>query len=233
MPNLDAFSAQLVDFVRKMSDDAILALVRAQIGGIGGLPQARAAVSNALASAKAAKPVGRRPGRPAGRPAAAKPAPAPAPAAPAPVAAAPKAKAVKVAKAAKAPAKAAPKAAKSPAKAPKAKVAKAPKAKAVKAPKAGAKRGRGSAAGRMELLSAVERIVKSSSGVSASEVAKSAGVPQSRASSALKELKLAKRIFQGGDRRFARYAGTASGAQAASDGARRNASGPITKGKKK
>ena len=69
--------------------------------------------------------------------------------------------------------------------------------------------------------------------MSASEVAKSAGVPQSRASSALKELKLAKRIFQGGDRRFARYAGTASGAQAASDGARRNASGPITKGKKK
>jgi len=222
MPNHDAFSAQLVDFVRKMSDDAILALVRAQIGGISGsLPQARAAVSDAFASVKAGRPLGRRPGRPPSKPVAA----APVAAAPAAPAAAPRAaKAAKASQAAK------------PAKAPK--LAKAPKAaKAAKAPKAakagGAKRGRGSAAGRMELLSAVERIVKSSGGVSASEVAKSAGVPQSRASSALKELKLAKRVFQGGDRRFARYAGSASSALAASDGARKNASGPLTKGGKR
>ncbi len=230
MPNHDAFSAQLVDFVRKMSDDAILALVRAQIGGIGGsLPQARAAVSSALASAKADRPAGRRPGRPASKPAAA----APVASAPAAHVASPKAKVAKAAPKAKV-AKAAPKPAAKFAKAAPKPAAKAAKPAPKSSSKAGsAKRGRGSAAGRMELLSAVERIVKSSGGVSASEVAKSAGVPQSRASSALKELKLAKRVFQGGDRRFARYAGSAGAAQAASDGARRNASGPVTKGKKK
>jgi hypothetical protein len=72
----------------------------------------------------------------------------------------------------------------------------------------------------------VERIVKQSQGVSASDVAKSAGIPQTRAAAALKELKLAKRIFQGGDRRFARYAGDSKAAEQASLNARKNASGP-------
>jgi ribosomal protein S25 len=79
---------------------------------------------------------------------------------------------------------------------------------------------------RKETLESVERVVKSSSGVSASEVAKAAGIPQPRAAAALKELKLEKRIFQGGDRRFARYAGDAKVAEEASLAARLTASGP-------
>jgi len=80
---------------------------------------------------------------------------------------------------------------------------------------------------RKETLESVERVVKSSSGVSASEVAKAAGIPQPRAAAALKELKLEKRIFQGGDRRFARYAGDAKVAEEASLAARMTASGPM------
>jgi hypothetical protein len=48
---------------------------------------------------------------------------------------------------------------------------------------------------------------------------------------ALKELRTAKRIFQGGDRRFARYAGDAKTAARASVIARTTASGPILKAK--
>lgn len=81
---------------------------------------------------------------------------------------------------------------------------------------------------RQEVLNSVERIVKSSNGVSASDVARQAGIPQTRAAAALKELKLAKRIFQGGDRRFARYAGDAKTAEQASLNARKTASGPST-----
>jgi hypothetical protein len=81
---------------------------------------------------------------------------------------------------------------------------------------------------RQETLNAVERIVKGSSGVSASDVARAAGIPQTRAAAGLKELKLAKRIFQGGDRRFARYAGDAKTAEQASLNARKTASGPAT-----
>jgi Replication protein A C terminal len=79
---------------------------------------------------------------------------------------------------------------------------------------------------RQEVLNSVERIVKSGNGVSASDVARQAGIPQTRAAAALKELKLAKRIFQGGDRRFARYAGDAKTAETASVNARKTASGP-------
>jgi hypothetical protein len=82
---------------------------------------------------------------------------------------------------------------------------------------------------RQETLDKVERIVKGSSGLSASEVAKQAGIPQTRAAAALKELKLAKRIFQGGDRRFARYAGDSKTAEQASIMARKNAAGPTKK----
>jgi hypothetical protein len=79
---------------------------------------------------------------------------------------------------------------------------------------------------RQDVLNSVERIVKSGSGVSASDVSRQAGIPQTRAAAALKELKLAKRIFQGGDRRFARYAGEAKTAEQASVNARKTASGP-------
>jgi ribosomal protein S25 len=79
---------------------------------------------------------------------------------------------------------------------------------------------------RQETLESVERVVKASTGISASEVAKASGIPQPRAAAALKELKLEKRIFQGGDRRFARYAGDTKVAEAASLAARTTASGP-------
>src|SRR5262245_51539301 len=55
---------------------------------------------------------------------------------------------------------------------------------------------------RASILDNVERIVRAGSGMSASDVARSAAIPQTRAAAALKELKLTKRIFQGGDRRF-------------------------------
>ena len=76
------------------------------------------------------------------------------------------------------------------------------------------------------MLDGVERIVRAGSGVSASDVARLANIPQTRAAAALKELKLAKRIFQGGDRRFARYAGDSKVAEQASTTARKNAKGP-------
>src|SRR4029078_9021900 len=69
-------------------------------------------------------------------------------------------------------------------------------------------------------------IVKSGAGLSASDVAKAAAVPQTRAAAALKELKLQKRIFQGGDRRFARYAGDLKTEEQARATARKTATGP-------
>lgn len=181
MATMDAFSAQIVRMVRDMNDEAILALVKNQLGavtsGISALPTAgtrrrgrppRAAAASAPAAsapAASAKPSGgskrgatakRKPGRPRRSPAA--------------------------------------------------------------------------SAERQDTLNTVEKIVKTSQGVSASDVAKQAGVPQTRAAAALKELKLAKRIFQGGDRRFARYAGDAKTAEQASLNARKNASGPAAAG---
>lgn len=160
---LDAFSAQLVQMVRSMSDEAILDLVRAQLGG--GFPTVSASP----------------PRRPVGRPAAA--------AAPA------------------------------------------------RAAKPGRKSGRGggavTSAAREATLAAVEKAVKGGKGLSSSQVAKVAGIPQPRAAAALKQLKQSKRIFQGGDRRFARYAADLRTAQAASEHARRTASGPIVKGSKR
>jgi hypothetical protein len=279
MTPTDAFTAQIIELVRRMPDEAILALVKNQLAGVKVLSQSLATVAKA------------RPGRPkaqatnattapaaANAPAAAAPAPkaaAPKTAAPkaAPKAAAPKAAAPKAAApkaAAPAPKAAAPKAAAPKAAAPKA-AAPAPKAAAPKAaapapkaaapaPKAPAAKGKAAAkatvakasakkaapakkpavakkggGARQEILTVVERVVKGASGLAASEVAKAAGVPQSRAAAALKELKLAKRIFQGGDRRFARYAGDAKTAEAASLYARKHAAGPQTKkkGKKK
>ncbi|WP_437674323.1 hypothetical protein [Sorangium sp. So ce131] len=164
----DAFSQQIVNLVRKMPDEAILALVKNQLGAVTGetplVPppaprrsrsRARAGAVQSKTSSVAAKRGAapkRRPGRPRKSPAA--------------------------------------------------------------------------SAERQETLEAVERLVKASSGMSASEVAKQAGIPQTRAAAALKELKLEKRIFQGGDRRFARYAGDAKTAEQASANARKNAAGP-------
>jgi hypothetical protein len=168
----DAFSRQIVELVRTMPDDAILALVKNQLGAITG------------EVALAAPPPRRVRARPAGKAPAqsAKPAPAAA------------------------------------------KRGTAPKRRPGRPRKSQA-----ASAERQETLDAVERIVKANSGLSASEVAKQAGIPQTRAAAALKELKLAKRIFQGGDRRFARYAGEAKTAEQASITARKNAAGPATK----
>jgi hypothetical protein len=203
MATLDAFSQQIVKLVRSMSDDAILALVKHQLG-VGGRGAGKGLAVVAAAARPGPKPGKRRRGRPK------KAAAAKAPVAAAKPAAAPKA----------APAK--------PGRKP------GPKAKAVKkaaAPKK-ARAARGGA-DRHELLGVVERVIKSGGGMAASEVAKAAGIPQSRATVAIKELKLAKRIFQGGDRRFARYAGDARTAQQASENARKTAAGPILKGKRK
>ncbi|NUP09947.1 MAG: hypothetical protein HOW73_28195 [Polyangiaceae bacterium] len=206
MATIDPFSAEIVRLVRSMSDDAILALVKNQLGSGTG-----AAIASRAARAVAAGRVGT--GR-RGRPAKAIELPAAAPGKPG-----------------RKPGR--------PAKVVAAKPGRKPGPKPVAAkgkpgPKKGG-RGRGAGgAGRQELLSNVERVVKSGGGLSASEIAKSAGVPQTRVTSALKELKLAKRIFQGGDRRFARYAGDARSAEAASVSARQNAAGPmVKKGKRK
>jgi hypothetical protein len=169
---MDAFSAQIVELVRGMSDDAILALVKNQLG--------------AIAAGGSAGP--RRRGRPARAQAAAQPQPA-----------------------------------------------------RGRRGKVGRRRGPGRprrtaalSADRLAALSGVEKVVKSGSGLSASQVAKAAGIPQPRAAAALKQLKLARRIFQGGDRRFARYAGDAKTAEQASVNARSTASGPaVSRGGKK
>ena len=80
---------------------------------------------------------------------------------------------------------------------------------------------------RQELLASIERIVRAGTGVSASDVARAIRLPQSRVAAGLKELKLTGRIHQGGDRRFARYAGDAKVAEEASRSARETAPGPI------
>lgn len=170
---MDPFSAEIVALVRRMSDEAILALVRNQLEAV-----------SSLAGGVTFGPARR--GRPPGRAAKASP-----PAAPA--------------------------------------RGRAP-AKKVKAAKA---RHRSNSAEREQLLASIEKIVKNGSGISASETAKNAGLPQARVATALKELKLARRIYQGGDRRFARYAGDAKSAEQASVNARKNAAGPARPGKAK
>ena len=84
------------------------------------------------------------------------------------------------------------------------------------APKGKRRVGRQSSEARKQLRSTVERTVKSSKGLSASEVAKKVKAPQSRVAALLRDLKHSKRIFQGGDRRYARYAGDVRTAKQAS-----------------
>jgi hypothetical protein len=73
---------------------------------------------------------------------------------------------------------------------------------------------------RTAFLVAVERAVKSSKGVSTRDLAKTLGRPPLHVASAVRELKAAKRIYQGGDKRFARYAGDPKTAKQASLNAR-------------
>ena len=180
MARMDAFSQQIVELVRRMPDEAILALVRNQLGGLtGGSLGGLVAGGGASGGTRARR--GR--GRPAGGNASAAARPAPARA--------------------------------------------AAKGRAG-GRKRGGGRGRGgaNAAQRTELLDKLERIVKSGQGMSASEIARESGVAQSQVAARLKELKTAKRIFQGGDRRFARYAADPKTAEQASLNARQSASGP-------
>jgi len=166
---MDAFSAQIVKFVRAMPDDALLELVKQKLGILG------AGAARSKGRGKASVTVWPTPARAASGAA---------------------------------------------------KATKGKRAVAAKRRRPAAPRRAPVSAERQGMLDAVERIVKAGAGVSASDVAKSASIPQTRAAAALKELKLAKRIFQGGDRRFARYAGDARTAEQASQVARKNAKGP-------
>jgi len=164
MAQMDAFSAQIVKFVREMPDDALLDLVKQKLGVLN-----VSAGRNGRGSLQVV-PV------------------------PLPLAAA--------------------------------------KNKGKRAASSGLRRTAPASAARQAMLDNVERIVKAGSGVSASDVARLANILQTRAAAALKELKLTKRIFQGGDRRFARYAGDLKTAERASAIARKNAKGPIVSSSK-
>lgn len=176
---MDAFSAQIVKFVRAMPDEALLELVKQKLGVLG------AAAGRSNGRGKAAITMWPDPARVA-------------------------AGASKATRGA----------------------TKGKGAVAAKRRRPTAERRAPVSAERQGLLDAVERIVKAGSGMSASDVAGSAGIPQTRAASSLKELKLARRIFQGGDRRFARYAGDAKTAEQASQVARKNAKGPAVRAPK-
>src|SRR5262245_48223599 len=128
MATTDAFSAQIVQLVRNMPDDAILALVKNQLGALTG----------------GAFPVAKRRGRPPRSALGAMPAP------------------VKAAKAEK----------------------RGRRAGAVKRGPGRPRKSPALSAERQATLEKVERIVKASSGVSASDVAREAGIPQTRAAAA-------------------------------------------------
>ncbi len=171
MAKLDPFTAQIVKLVRNMPDDAILELVRNQLGAEHGVATLTVAT----------------------------------PAAPTPTKRRRRSKKTVKAKVV-------------------AKVAAASK-KSTRKKRAPAKK-RATSEARQKLLSTVERVIKSSKGLSASEISKRSRLPQTRVAAAVRELKSSRRIFQGGDRRFARYAGDVRTAQAASVNARKSASGP-------
>jgi hypothetical protein len=178
MARMDAFSAQIVKFVREMPDEALLDLVKQKLGVLGVSAGRRGGrivpVSLAVAPSR-----GRARGQVRGQADGAKGA-----------------------------------------------------RSAAKRSRARPRRAAPPSAERQSLLDSVERVVKASSGVSASDVARLASIPQTRAAAALKELKLAKRIFQGGDRRFARYAGDSKTAEQASTSARKTAKGPVVRSPK-
>lgn len=70
------------------------------------------------------------------------------------------------------------------------------------------------------LIAAVEKTIKKSNGLGLAAVSAAVGQPKARVSSAIRELKDQKKIFQAGDRRFARYAGDVKTAKAATIRAR-------------
>jgi hypothetical protein len=78
---------------------------------------------------------------------------------------------------------------------------------------------RGGAGNRDVLLTKVLGVVQQKGGVAVSDVAKAVGIPKPKAGAILKALKVQNKIFQGGERRFARYATT----QAAANNAAKNA----------
>ncbi len=104
--------------------------------------------------------------------------------------------------------------------APKTKAKTRSKAKAKAKAKRKATRKRRTGAGKEQLLAQVESVVKKGKGLALREIASKVGESKSVVAAALRELKANKRIYQGGDRRFARYAGSASVASAASKRAR-------------
>jgi len=170
MAQMDAFSAQIVKFVREMPDDALLDLVKQKLGILG-----MSAARNGRGTLQVVS-------------------------LPLPVAGAKSKGKRGVA--------------------------------TLQPPSSRLRRAAPTSAARQSMLDSVERIVKASSGVSASDVARLAGILQTRAAAALKELKVTKRIFQGGDRRFARYAGDLKTAERASATARKTAKGPIVSSSK-
>lgn len=170
---MDAFSAQIVKFVRAMSDEALLELVKEKLGAID-TAVARSGAQKSGSPTRAASAATQKAKSKGNPSAAADPAP--------------------------------------------------------RGSRSGGARPPPVSGDRQLVLDAVEQVVKSGSGVSASDVAKAANIPQTRAAAALKELKLAKRIFQGGDRRFARYAADPKTAELASDTARKHAKGPVVRG---
>ncbi len=70
------------------------------------------------------------------------------------------------------------------------------------------------------LMDNVEECIHASDGVALEDVAVAVGESRARVASVIGSLKRAKRIFRGGKRRFARYAGSAEVAQEASAAAR-------------
>jgi hypothetical protein len=167
MANIGAFSAQIVRLVRSMPDDAILDLVRNQLGVLSaGTSPLGAARGGGGRRRRAAGPAPARGGR-----------------------------------------------------------------------KRRGRRGGGGggaiSAQKQAAMASIEKVVRASSGLATSQIAKATKLPPGRVSAAIKELKRAKRIFQGGDRRFARYAGDAASAIKASEHARSTASGPIVKGRRR
>jgi hypothetical protein len=263
MSHFDAFTAQIVAFVRTMPDEALLDLVRGRLG-VAAQPAAAAAPAPAPAAAPAAapQPTAVRTGPPVARPVATPPSampPRPAPAArkpapkpparkppPKPVAARPApikpvaAPAVAAVAPAAAPAAPAAESASSPAgdsAGPTPAGAPAAAASSIAARRPPPRSIASTAADRKQLspdekaslFEKVEKVVKSSEGLAASEIARAVGVEQNRVATVLKELKHEGRIFQGGDRRFARYAASQDAADLASITARNTASGPALK----
>lgn len=78
------------------------------------------------------------------------------------------------------------------------------------------KRSRATTEERAQTLTAIERIVAASEGLSAGEVERKVGLSSAVVAGALKALKAQKRIYMGGTKRFARYAMTQSAADKAS-----------------